>query len=215
MSNVQGLVQRARHQQRRMAISLAAVAVLAAACFGPYQIFAPAERGVLPLGPSNVVQGEFLVKFKPGTPAEERSNAHAGSRAETLEEIAAIGVTHMRVPPGSSVGEMVALYSRNPNIEYAEPNFLRQAIDTPNDPYFGNQWNLAKAMMAPAWDIQMGSAAVTIAVLDSVIDVLHEDIAGRFTGAPPTITATGPRWPGWRGRPPATPRGLPGCAGSA
>lgn len=188
MNPIQQFIQDTVRDRRRLALTIGAVAVVVAAGFGAYRVLRPTDRGVLPLGAQDFVQGEFLVKFKPGTAADDRRAAHAASRAEEILENKAmldkIGVAHMKVPPGSSVGEMVQVYSRNPNIQFAEPNFLRQVIDAPNDQYFPNQWNLAKLMMNQAWDIHKGAPAVTIAVLDTGIDKVHEELAGRFSGSP-------------------------------
>ena len=123
MNKIRQWIQDTIQDRRRLAITLAAVAVVAAAGIGAFRLLAPAERGVLPLSSADFVQGEFLIKFKPGAAAEDRRAAHAGSKAEEILENKAlldkIGVSHMKVPPGSSVGEMVQLYSRNPNIEFA------------------------------------------------------------------------------------------------
>jgi len=163
---------------------VAALAVVAAGGYGAWMVFGPSARGVLPLPGAEYQQGEFLLKFKPGTPADAVRNANASSKATQIDTVPGIGVARMKVPDGSSVNEMVNLYGKNPNVQYAEPNFLRQATDTPNDLYFAKQWNLAKINAPAAWDLNKGSASVSVAILDTGIDVNHEDIAGRFSGSP-------------------------------
>lgn len=85
------------------------------------------EHGASSLPPSNFVVGEFLLKFKPGVATEEIRVAHATTKAAEIEEIAGTGVVRMRVPAGSSVGEMVRWYGKNPLVQYAEPNYLLAA----------------------------------------------------------------------------------------
>jgi len=160
------------------------VIVIGAASYGAYQVLGPAQRGVLPLPPTEFVQGEFLVKFTPGLAAEGRRSINAQNKVDELDHIAAIGVSKLKVPPGSSVGEMVNAYKKNPNVTFSEPNYIRRAIDIPNDTRWANQWNLTKIGMPGAWDISKGSAAVIIAVLDSGIALNHEDLIGRYSGTP-------------------------------
>jgi thermitase len=157
--------------------------VVAMLVFGG-RVLAPADHGVLPLPPTTFVEGEFLVKFAPGTPAEDVDNFHADNRVEELDELPGIGVKRLRVPPGSSVAEMVNAYLRNPNVLYAEPNYVRSSVSTPNDTLFSRQWNLARIDAPQAWDVTMGDPSVIIAVLDSGIDLTHEDLAGRYAGSP-------------------------------
>jgi thermitase len=159
--------------------------VVGAAGYGAVQLFGPTLRGVLPLPATEFVQGEFLVKFQPGAAADAVRSLNAQNNAPEIDRIPGIDVARLRVPTGSSVGAMVTLYGRNPNVLYAEPNYIRTATDSPNDTYFATkQWNLTKIGAPAAWDITHGSAAVVIAVLDSGIALTHEDLIGRYSGTP-------------------------------
>ena len=101
----------------------AAMAAVAAAGVGiSLLVLRPMERGVLPLPAAEFVQGEFLVKFRPGAPTGEINSLNTDSQADEIDRIPQVEVAQMRVPTGSSVGEMVNFYKRNPNVLYAEPN---------------------------------------------------------------------------------------------
>ncbi|HEY9837037.1 MAG TPA: DUF5942 domain-containing protein, partial [Vampirovibrionales bacterium] len=52
--------------------------------------------------------------------------------------------------------------------EYIEPNYIYQAFDVPNDPEYGQQWNLRSINVESAWDETKGSG-VTVAVIDTGI----------------------------------------------
>ena len=96
-----------------------------------------------------------LVKFRPGIAAAEIGRAHRVAGGRVLDEIPAIGVHVVKVPKGS-VPDRVARYTRNPNVEYAEPDYYRVLVipDEGNDPgpdaggivagreYFEEQWGL-------------------------------------------------------------------------
>jgi len=72
--------------------------------------------------------------------------------------------------------EILQLYRADPNIEYAERNYILRIDRTPNDPLFGSQWALKKISALQAWDICTGSPNITIAVIDTGIDYTHRDL---------------------------------------
>jgi len=51
---------------------------------------------------------------------------------------------------------------------------------TPNDPEFYYQWNLPLIKVPEAWSVTRGSDIITIAVIDSGVDLSHEDLRGIF-----------------------------------
>jgi subtilisin family serine protease len=71
--------------------------------------------------------------------------------------------------------------------EYAEPDTPMYPAAVPNDPMFSQQWhyaapsssNLGGANLPAAWDVTTGSSSIVVAVLDTGIDTLHPEFAGR------------------------------------
>jgi subtilisin family serine protease len=80
-------------------------------------------------------------------------------------------------------------YTRTPNDQYASPR-------GPSDPY---QWYLQRANFLNAWDITLGSADVTIAVLDSGIARDVPDLTSKIV-APVDVSTPTPStvWPAWK-----------------
>ena len=75
------------------------------------------------------------------------------------------------------------LYSESPIAIFSAPNFiakLRLATVTPNDYYFPEQWALNKIRAAQGWDISTGSSDIIIAVLDTGVDLTHEDLQNKL-----------------------------------
>lgn len=66
-------------------------------------------------------------------------------------------------------------------VEIAELCYYGTLYFTPNDPQYTTQWHLSKISANNAWDINAGSPAVTVAVIDSGVDWEHPDL-GAGTG---------------------------------
>ena len=82
-------------------------------------------------------------------------------------------------------------------VDWAEPNFVQELKKdyVPNDPLFPQQWHLqntgqvpgvanADARLSGAWDVEKGSPAITIAVIDDGIEIDHPDLAANIFSNP-------------------------------
>lgn len=129
-------------------------------------------------GPDKVV-GEIVVKFKPGTTEAAMAALHARHGVTELATSRFSGVKRLKISPRKTIEDMVAIYRRNPNVEYAEPNFIAHALWSPNDPHYAPyQWHLDNTEhggieMEAAWSITTGRPDIIVAVIDS--GVAYED----------------------------------------
>src|SRR5690554_2377604 len=84
----------------------------------------------------------------------------------------------------SKVDEVVKILESISGIEYAELKELHRSFATPNDPYFGNQYQygLIKIQAEAAWDISTGSSSIIVAVTDDAINVDHPDLKNMIVG---------------------------------
>ena len=139
----------------------------------------PAPPAV-PTLPGEYVPDVVLVKVDPaltGSDLEkclELANATIGSRIKEID------VLQLVVPKGE-VAEAIASLSGCPGVSYAEPDYIAQMADTiPNDPGWVNQYGLVAIHAPQGWDDNTGSSAVTIAIVDTGVDLSHEDLAGKI-----------------------------------
>ena len=98
-----------------------------------------------------VAARDILVKFRTGVNANARDDAHKAAGGTRLAEISRTGVHRVRVAAGNETAAL-ARYRRNPNVLYAEPNFIRRIPKlsatgggsqvVPGDHYFHEQWGL-------------------------------------------------------------------------
>jgi subtilisin family serine protease len=78
--------------------------------------------------------------------------------------------------------EACAAYGEDPDVEYAEPNYLAYTSYTPSDALFPEQWAHQNTQAELGWNIERGDKGITIAVIDSGVAYGHEDLADNMMG---------------------------------
>jgi len=125
-------------------------------------------------------------------------------RAPPDAEVPALGRIYkleVVLEEGQSIEEVVAAYQNDPDVEYAELNYIVSIALEPNDPNYSEQWALNNTgQMYPesgryrsppgtedcdidapeAWDIYTGSSETIVAVVDTGVDYNHRDLAGNI-----------------------------------
>ena len=81
------------------------------------------------------VPDEFVVKFKAGVSESTIHQLNAQHGTHTLSASRFARFKRLRVSLGKPTEDLIDAYRRNPNVEYAEPNYLASALLTPDDPY--------------------------------------------------------------------------------
>ena len=140
--------------------------------------------------PARYRDGEILVRFRDGVSSKDKETilaTHGVRRKQQLEGDS--GFEKLELPAGRDTKSAVLQLLQNPQVLFAEPNFLISKEDlTPNDPQFNEQWALQNTgqnggqfgsdiKASAAWDKTTGSSATVIAVIDSGIDFTHPDLA--------------------------------------
>lgn len=123
---------------------------------------------------------QVLVKFSEEVSIKLMNHLVRQAGGKVIHEIPSIGALILEVSSGE-VDATIAELKKQEGVIYAEPNYYVEATDiTPNDPEWGNQYNLA-AIRAPAgWQLNTGAVWVTIAIIDSGVDLSHPDLFVRI-----------------------------------
>ncbi|NOZ67927.1 MAG: S8 family serine peptidase [Deferribacteres bacterium] len=124
------------------------------------------------MGRGMYVENELIVKFKSGVTDKVISSINRKHGTSVISTSRQGKFKRLYVPAGVDIEDLAYIYSRNPNVEYAEPNYIAHAYWTPNDPLFSYQWNFYNPRygginIKSAWAIQRGDPSVIVAVIDT------------------------------------------------
>ena len=127
------------------------------------------------------VANEVIVQLKPAFQALPDAALEARLGAEVVDRLPELRSLRLRLEGGETPAEAVERLVRLPYVELVEPNHLIKQASIPNDPLFSIQSGYLDTIDAPeAWDIEIGSDAVLVSVLDSGIDLEHPDLVNRI-----------------------------------
>jgi thermitase len=160
----------------RKTIVVLAVVVLLFSSFSTVVLAAPPYN---PSPVSDFSSQQILVKFKHDVTLPEAAQIHRQLGGQVKETIPGIGVQVVTVPKGQAK-EKAKAYGSSAKVAYAEPDFVAQAMGSPDDPYFDLQWGLIKVEAPQAWEVTTGSPSINIAILDTGVDLDHPDLADKL-----------------------------------
>lgn len=172
--------------------------------------------------PAPYVPGEVIVKYRGvgAVAAGDGAGGSAGEKAVAVDPRERLRQMGMRVrrslldgradlmvlPSPMDVPGAVRALADDPDVAYAEPNYLRYPLQTaPDDEFFDQLWGLRNTgqanfvaggppgvpggdlNMLPAWDPnddgsfpRVGDASVIVAIIDEAFDTDHPDLAINF-----------------------------------
>jgi len=162
------------------------------------------RRSSLQINSVKYAPDQILVKFKPSLSIQARDTTIQAYKAKSLRQIPKIDVYQLQIPESVSVEEMLYVLSLNPDIEYAEPNYIFRLCVTPNDFFFRYQYALSNTSqrVAPidipgaptgiskadikattAWEETKGTEDIIIAIIDTGVDIDHRDIKNKLVSS--------------------------------
>lgn len=79
-------------------------------------------------------------------------------------------------PQGADVDRMVARLAADPRVDYVEKEVVARAFVVPDDELFSEQYAHAVTQAPLGWDVQTGSTASVVAIVDTGVDLDHPDL---------------------------------------
>ncbi len=102
------------------------------------------------------------------------------TRIAERPEIGLSRIHVLTVPEDTDIRQMVAALNQNPEVEYAEPDYIIPAQAIPNDARYNSQQHLPQIMAEQAWDVAKGDSGVIVAIIDTGTDWDHPDLAANI-----------------------------------
>lgn len=112
-------------------------------------------------------QGEIVVKYVEGSFAAQNVNARS---------VKDLGNNTFCMKLRGDMKKTLVQLLQDPNVKYAEPNYLYKTMATPNDAKFGQLWGMQKINAPAAWNTKSKGNGVLVAVIDTGINYKHEDL---------------------------------------
>ncbi len=105
----------------------------------------------------------------------------------------------VKFDPDANIDEVMEAYRNDPNVESVEPIGIHAMYATPNDGYYSYQWYHNQTSdhdidSPEAWNIETGSTAMIIALLDSGTRYYHPDLGGLYASPTNVGASRGNMW---------------------
>jgi len=199
-------------RKRSQFLLLLSVVALALMIFGSvHRIGAPRAQLDKSSRALGYAPGEIIVQFRPGVSSVEIAKAErVGRLGRVIDRIGPKGhkdIYVYEIEPADSPRAVARKLKREDAVVAAEPNYKIKLAGAPSDPGFSQQWGLQNTgqitsgtagtpgvdINAPeAWDIEAGfSNTVTVAVIDTGVDLDHPDLAAKLWQNPGEIPDNG------------------------
>jgi subtilisin family serine protease len=156
---------------------------------------APQAKSFYAPASDNYAPGEVLLKFREGTSQIAANKANSSVQAVLMGNPGPSKIYHVKLPSNTSVEEAIEEYMKDPNVEFAEPNYIRstQAIAAE----YAQLWAISNTGQTvdgvaglPDADMDVlqfwtnsgvnASSTMIIAVIDTGVLLTHQDLAANI-----------------------------------
>jgi len=125
--------------------------------------------------------GEVIVKYKDSVSPNKLLEKLSTYNTYEVGKIKIPNTSVMSLPKGENIEQFINDLMKDPDIEYAQPNYAYHSFAIPSDNFYGYQWYLPKTNATLAWEkLPLNAPYVTVAVIDNGVDVNHQDLIGNI-----------------------------------
>ena len=124
---------------------------------------------------SSVAGQDFSIASTP-TAAVDRVIVQYASRNATRGRSGLQGLEVVPLNDEDTVEQALVRLNNLPEVLHVEPDYVAEALTTPNDKRWPLQWGLQAISAEKAWDVSTGSSEVIVCVIDSGVDITHPDL---------------------------------------
>jgi len=143
------------------------------------------------------VPGEITVQFNDSVSKDDQQKIISGHDCTIVREQYTAGYYTLGLPAGKDIFEAIEEFNALAEVLFAEPSNVgyNDELYIPNDQDFGKQWYLHNTgqtggtadsdVDAPeGWNIERGESDIAIAVLDTGVDLDHQDLKNNILPRP-------------------------------
>lgn len=134
---------------------------------------------------SDYAPGQLIIKLKEGKAPDE--NFLQNHRLKSPRKVSKKNAAYVAEIDGAADPlELARNLKKDPQVEFAEPNYIVRGSFTPNDSFFFQLWGLQTIDAPEAWDANHDTNMI-IGVIDSGINYNHPDLVGNIWTNPNEI----------------------------
>lgn len=174
------MLNRSRGLRIGLAIGLTAIWLVTGALALGASSLPPEPAGPDQAEAAPVAPGRLALAVAPGFDEAALRALVARSGARLERWLPRLGLAALAVPPGREAHVAAALRAVDAVDFVTEVRLLAQVAETPSDPYWENQWGMARVGAPAAWDLAWADPATAIAVIDTGVQLWHWDLQGRL-----------------------------------
>ena len=127
-------------------------------------------------------ENQLIIGFHAGTTAMTAQGVTALDGLKVRAQIAPLNAYVVETLPGMTE-QLLSDLQRMPSVKYVQRNYLASGAYAPGDPDYTDpvkSYGLRRINAESAWDVIKGSAAITVAVVDSGLSMTHLEFTGRI-----------------------------------
>ncbi|MFO8110844.1 MAG: NosD domain-containing protein [Thermoplasmata archaeon] len=106
----------------------------------------------------------------------QASDAASFVQGRTRQIYPSLRMAEIGLEGGMAVTRAVNILKNTQGVVYAEPNYLVEVMNIPDDPGYPSLWGMEKIDAPDAWNLTTGSDEVVVAVVDTGIEYDHPDL---------------------------------------
>lgn len=96
----------------------------------------------------------------------------------------------LNLPQDSDIFQVYTKLSKFSEIDAITPDYILSVQEVPDDPAYSSLWGLSEISAPKAWDIKNGKSNVIVGIVDTGVDLNHEDLKGNVIKGVNTVDET-------------------------